>query len=363
MLRYFAHFPENMQVNDLVLCREGGKMKQKGSSPIQPFYMEFTINIDEQEAITFSEEILPAHREYIINGAASYSAAASFGSLLFQKTEGEGFTVWAGNYFIEEDTLLIATSKKPVLFLHFLFKNEVNYTLDQSKHLLTDGQFNISFTPRFKAGALLKKEKHLQTFHIHFEYDFLQTFTNGFKKLNFFLTEIEKGQPCAITSSTHFATSAMISVINNILKNPYEEKYHQLFIEAHVKVLLLQALHKIHQEEHRESQIRLSPQDIKKIIIARNYLLTHLDSPVSIKQLARIAAINEYTLKKGFKQVYSMTIHKYFEHERLQKGMQLLIETDLPVAEIAYTLGYMHPTHFSSIFKKKFGYPPLYFRK
>ncbi len=338
-------------------------MKQKGSSPIQPFYMEFSINIHAQEAIKFSEEILPVHREYIINGSASYSAAAPFGSLLFQKTEGRGFTIWTGHYFIEEDKIIQVASSKPVLFLHFLFQNEVKLNLGSNTISLADGQFNLSYLPHFKANASLQKGQHLHTFHLHFDADFLASFTNGFTLLPAFLREITKGNPCAITNSRHFATAAMISVINNILKNVYEEKYHQLFIEAHVKVLLLQALHKIHHGAHQQNQIRLSPQDIEKIITARNYLLTHLDSPVSIKQLARIAAINEYTLKKGFKQVYSMTIHKYYEHERLQKGMQLLIETDLPVAEIAYTLGYMHPTHFSSIFKKKFGYPPLYFRK
>ncbi|MEO6682370.1 MAG: AraC family transcriptional regulator, partial [Ginsengibacter sp.] len=314
--------------------------------------MEFTINIDAQEAIKFSEEILPAHREYVINGAASYSATAPFGSLLFQKTEGSGFTIWTGHYFVEEDRIILATSNKPVLFLHFLFQNEVEISLGGTSFSLADGQFNLSYLPVFKANTKFQSGQNVHTFHIHFEYEFLQSFTNGYKLLPDFLSEMKKGNACRITASRHFATSAMISVVNNILKNPYEEKYHQFFIEAHVKVLLLQALHKIHHEEHRESQIRLSPHDIEKIITARNYLLAHLDSPVSIKQLARIAAINEYTLKKGFKQVYSMTIHKYYEHERLQKGMQLLIETDLPVAEIAYTLGYMHPTHFSSILKK-----------
>lgn len=325
--------------------------------------MEFTITIDTQEAIKFSEELLPAHREYIINGASPHSAATSFGSLLFQKTEGRGFTIWTGHYFIEEDRTIKVTTNKPVLFLHFLFQNEVELNMEGKTYSLADGQFNISYLPHFKANASVQKGQHLHTFHLYFDDDFLASFTNGFTLLPAFLREIKKGNPCAITNSRHFATAAMISVINNILKNPYEEKYHQLFIEAHVKVLLLQALHKIHHQEHIQGHIRLSAQDTEKIILARNYLLTHLDSPVSIKQLARIAAINEYTLKKGFKQVYSMTIHKYYEHERLQKGMQLLIETDLPVAEIAYTLGYVHPTHFSSIFRKKFGRPPLYFRK
>lgn len=324
--------------------------------------MEFLISIHAQDEIILLEEILPAHTEYKIHGAASYSVIATFGTIFFQKTEGRGFTIWTANYFIEEDSMLVATSKRPVLLLHFIFQNEITLSLKKSEFSLGNGQFNISYIPDFKAQAQLHKGKHLQTFHVHFEYDFLQKFTNGFKRLNFFLNEIKKDKACIITSSPHFATAAMISVINSILKNPYEGKYHQLFTEAQVKILLLQALHKIHDEGYQQSHIRLSAQDIEKIIVARDYLLAHLDTPISIKPLARIAGINDYKLKKGFKQLFGNTIFKYLENERMQKAMALLIETDLSISEIAFILGYSY-AHFSGTFKKNFGFPPLYFRK
>ncbi len=153
----------------------------------------------------------------------------------------------------------------------------------------------------------------------------------------------------------------MNAVIPSILKNPFEGKYRQLFTEAQVKVLL-QALHKIHGEEHHQSQIRLSRQDIEKIILARDYLLAHLDTPISIKQLARFACINDYKLKKGFKQLFGSTIFNFLENKRMQKAMEHLMNTDLPISEIAHILGYSY-AHFSGIFKKHFGFPPLYFRK
>ncbi len=45
--------------------------------------------------------------------------------------------------------------------------------------------------------------------------------------------------------------------------------------------------------------------DEECIRYARDYLMDHLDTPPSLSQLAKIVGINEYKLKRGFKEVFA----------------------------------------------------------
>ncbi|WP_312192032.1 helix-turn-helix domain-containing protein [Sphingobacterium sp.] len=54
------------------------------------------------------------------------------------------------------------------------------------------------------------------------------------------------------------------------------------------------------------------------------------------------------------------------EHIHIQlvdKAKNILLGTTKTVSEIAYELGFEHPSHFTKIFKSKTGNAPLHFRK
>ena len=53
--------------------------------------------------------------------------------------------------------------------------------------------------------------------------------------------------------------------------------------------------------------------------------------------------------------------HIYFH--LLEKAKDLLIGTSSPVYEIAYSLGFEYPQHFSKLFKKKTGMSPVAYRQ
>jgi len=47
----------------------------------------------------------------------------------------------------------------------------------------------------------------------------------------------------------------------------------------------------------------------------------------------------------------------------VDKAKNILLGTTKSVSEIAYELGFEHPSHFTKIFKTKAGVSPLHFRK
>ena len=98
--------------------------------------------------------------------------------------------------------------------------------------------------------------------------------------------------------------------------------------------------------------------DKERIVYAREYLIKHLDMPPGLSELARAAGINEYKLKKGFKETFGNTVFGYLAETRLELAKNDLLEKKKSVSEIAFELGYSSVQHFSNAFKKKFGVSP-----
>ena len=80
------------------------------------------------------------------------------------------------------------------------------------------------------------------------------------------------------------------------------------------KLLELLGLYFSHRLPDLESCPFLNDQEtVRKIRTAKEYLLTHLETPPSLKELARISGLNEYQLKAGFKEVYGNTVYGYLQ--------------------------------------------------
>lgn len=99
-------------------------------------------------------------------------------------------------------------------------------------------------------------------------------------------------------------------------------------------------------------------ENVRKIKLAKEYLLKNMVHPPSIKDLAREVGLNEYRLKVGFKEVYGNTVYGYLLDHKMDHSRGLLDSGKYKVNEVAYALGYTNPSHFITAFKKKFGLTP-----
>jgi len=86
--------------------------------------------------------------------------------------------------------------------------------------------------------------------------------------------------------------------------------------------------------------------------------MNHLEEPPGLSELATIIGINEYKLKRGFREMFGNTVFGYLANARLEIAKNNLLENKKTVSEIAAELGYSSLQHFSSAFKEKFGISP-----
>lgn len=56
------------------------------------------------------------------------------------------------------------------------------------------------------------------------------------------------------------------------------------------------------------------------------------------------------------------TLHQYILQQRIALSLKLIQTTNLAIAEIAMSLGFNSPSHFSYCFKKEIGFSPMQFR-
>jgi AraC-like DNA-binding protein len=84
---------------------------------------------------------------------------------------------------------------------------------------------------------------------------------------------------------------------------------------------------------------------------------------ISLDHLAQFVGHSKNYLCKTFKENTGMTINLYLNKVRIDKAAELLVNTNLDIAEISHDVGYNNIYHFIKTFKKIVGTSPGNFRK
>ncbi len=95
----------------------------------------------------------------------------------------------------------------------------------------------------------------------------------------------------------------------------------------------------------------------RSLIEARAYLDAQLNDPPSIVQLARICGINDFKLKRAFKEAFGTTVFGYVRQRRMERAIGDL-QSGLGVAAAAAEAGYECPRCFADAFRRHFGLLP-----
>ena len=151
----------------------------------------------------------------------------------------------------------------------------------------------------------------------------------------------------------------MMRVIHSIFNSPISGSLKKLLIEAKVHELIALQLN----STVNVLQGKANPITTELFQSIRQYLDQTFLQDHSLKNIARHFAINEFSLKKGFKENFNTTVFEYLLNKRLEHGLELLQTGKYCVEEVGSTVGYKYPNHFSTAFKKRFGISPVQVRQ
>lgn len=151
--------------------------------------------------------------------------------------------------------------------------------------------------------------------------------------------------------------ASLMVVLNQLYAVNLSEAAEKLYYQG--KVFELLSLYFSERKADTESCPFLNDEEtVRKIKRAKEFLLKNWETPPSLKELAKMAGLNEYQLKVGFKQIYGNTVFGFLLDHKLDNAQLLLDTAKYKVNEVAYQIGYTNPSHFIAAFKKKFGVTP-----
>ncbi len=87
-----------------------------------------------------------------------------------------------------------------------------------------------------------------------------------------------------------------------------------------------------------------------------------IDQPVSMQEIAKKSGMGYSLFRKLFKERVQSAPAQYFQNLKIQKAIELLTTTTIPVKEVAYRLNFETPAYFSAQFKKQTGKSPTEYR-
>ena len=94
----------------------------------------------------------------------------------------------------------------------------------------------------------------------------------------------------------------------------------------------------------------------------KKYVRGHMNETINICDVADELHFNPHYLMRAFKNKTGLSIMKYITKIRLDTSKKLLIETQLPIKEIASLSGYSDYSYFTRVFRKEIGKSPTKYR-
>ncbi|MBC8954796.1 putative transcriptional regulator [Xenorhabdus sp. PB62.4] len=110
-------------------------------------------------------------------------------------------------------------------------------------------------------------------------------------------------------------------------------------------------------------QIGGNTQFDEMVSIAQAYIKQHVDSPITIKDIANYVGVSESTLLRRFKGQVGVSPHKYILNHRLLTAKQLLTDNSLTLLHVAQLVGFNDAYYFSKVFEQHFKLTPIAYRK
>lgn len=135
-----------------------------------------------------------------------------------------------------------------------------------------------------------------------------------------------------------------------------------LYVESVIQVL---ANHLIrHYSANRvvfeDVNTKLPPQKLQQAI---DYINVQLEQNVTLSELSDVVEMSQYRFARAFKQSVGLPPHQYLLLQRIERAKKLLIETQLPIADISYQLGFASQSHFAATFRRYTTVTPNLYRK
>lgn len=159
------------------------------------------------------------------------------------------------------------------------------------------------------------------------------------------------------TTLLQLLINALPDADDNDLKNAAEEVYKFRYF-ADIRKYIEGYLEKLIKQMDVDNQ---SPRHA--ISMVEQYIHSHINEDLSLNVLADIVFLSPKYLSSMFSQVTGINLNKYIKKVRMEKAKELLLTTNMKIADISQEVGYSYVSYFIRIFQEEYNMSPETYRQ
>ncbi len=292
----------------------------------------------------------------------TFSASLFFGKGVYKEIYFEGVHIGYGNLELAKNTLFHFETEFETVEMHFSLNgitstdaSELSGTVD-----FVSGEHNIFYSKGTTGISKWSSKLPLRIFEINLSPTFFEKYIpSGSKRFLDFKKAITDRRSAILSSTYNFPiTLEMGQLINEIIQCQRKGLFKRIFLESKIIALLLTQLEQMYSYDVKNAPVNLKKKDIEKIYAVKEILEKDYKKTTTLVNLAKEVGTNEFTLKRGFKELFGTSVYHYWKCLRLETAKTMLIEHQMTIKEVANEIGYKNPQHFTAAFKKEFGTLP-----
>lgn len=248
-----------------------------------------------------------------------------------------------GSMFLEDHLLLFVLKGKYTV----RYGNQ-SYTVKKNEMVLLQKSITVEFE---KSGE--KDEEYLLDYMMFF---LKEDLINEFVKM----ADLKPSYPVALDAVlVKSVNDRLISYIESL--KPYFTQPDEIS-SGLIKIKLLELLFDVADtdENFYFQFLQLKRKERKSII---EVIEENIFNPVSLNDLAYLSGRSLSTFKREFKEIYNTSPLHYIRNRRLDKAKELLTHTSFSVTDVCFSTGFENVSHFSKVFKERFGISPSLLKK
>lgn len=283
-------------------------------------------------------------------------------SMQFSNWCFDGFRLAYNKLQQQQHTIYDVSNHIDAVKIYFNKRGRMNIHYQQlnSKSNVGSGQFNMLYANELNS-TLSHIDDQSEMFSLQFTREcFEQLREDGYRLPDQFTTQVSRGTASLFSQQWQHMNTAMDTCIDQMIHCNFAPSLKKIYLHSKSTELMVLIAHSLSESP---VQKEVTATDKEKLYFVRDYLLTHFSEDISLASLAKQAGLNEFALKKGFKTMFNSPVIDFLINHRLEMAKEQLLNTALPVNEIAYRAGFNSAGYFGKAFRKRFGINPLSLRK
>ena len=127
---------------------------------------------------------------------------------------------------------------------------------------------------------------------------------------------------------------------------------------------VISKLHKSMAIDYTEKMLFLKKSSVisKSITLCIDYIYSHINSRITIEELAEHVCLSPSYLSRLFKKELGVPVSEYIIKKKIEKAQNLLRYSDSSIIDIANYLSFSSQSHFIQVFKNTVGLTPKKYR-